>query len=138
MTAETYDHIWSPRRPGEGWIAGLGRGLLTRAYGIFNDETLVRRARARDHVAFDALVARYRKRLYRMALDSLGREDEAGDALCQMVPAAFKDIDSFGEKCSPGTWLYLHGFHAVFKRRNAPPGKYTIERHPGPGARAAG
>jgi len=120
MVAGTYDHIWSPITTREGWLARLWRALRTTAYRIFSDETLVKRALARDQTAFDALVARYRNRLYAMALDSLGNEGEAGDALCEMVLSAFKDIDSFGENCTPGTWLYLHGLRAVFRHMNVP------------------
>lgn len=131
MEAGTYDHIWSPTRNGEGWGSYLMRAVRSRAYRIFSDETLVRRARARDHAAFDALVARYRNRLYTMAVSSLGDEGEAGDVVCEMVISAFKDIDSFNSKCAPGTWLYMHGFRAVFARLNVPPGKYAFEDRSG-------
>lgn len=130
MEAVTNDQIWRPIRTRDGWLTILGRKLRTRAYRVFSDETLVRRALDRDHTAFDALVARYRNRLYAMALRSLGNEGTAGDALSAMVLAAFKDIDSFGAKCTPGTWLYLHGLSAVVKRLNAPPGKYTVRIAP--------
>jgi hypothetical protein len=105
----------------------MRKSLRATAFRIFSDETLVRRARARDQAAFDALVARYRTRLYSMALSSLGNEGEAQEALSETVLEAFKDLDSFGTKCAPGTWLYLHGFRAVFKRMNLPPGKYAFE-----------
>lgn len=69
-----------------------------------------------DHTAFDALVARYRSRLHAMELDTRGSRGEAGDALREMMLSAFKDIDSFGAKCTPGTWLYQHGLRAGFAR----------------------
>ena len=134
MKAGTYDHIWSPVRTEGGWRTRLWRALRTRAYGLLSDGSLVRRARARDHAAFDALVARYRNRLYTLALGSLGDEGEAANALCDTVLSAFHDIDSFGAQCSPGTWLYLHGFRAVFAHMKAPPGKYAFEVRSGAGA----
>ena len=62
-----------------------------------------------------------------MVISSLRDEATAEEVLCEIVVAAFKDIDSFGTKCAPGTWLYMHGFRAVFARMNVPPGKYTFE-----------
>jgi RNA polymerase sigma-70 factor (ECF subfamily) len=125
VEAKTYGRIWSPSRPQDSWRANLWRAIRTRAYGFFNDETLVRLASAKDHVAFEALVARHRNRLYTLALTSLGNEADAGDAVCEMVISAFKDIDLFGATCTPGTWLYLHGLRAVFRR--LAPGKYAVE-----------
>jgi hypothetical protein len=116
MQAGACDHIWSPTRTDEGWSAFVWRRLRTWSYGIFSDGALVQRARAGDDTAFDALVARYRDRLYALALGSLGDEGAAGDALSEIVLSAFKDIDSFRAGCAPGTWLYLHGFRSLFKR----------------------
>ena len=131
MKIEACEHIWNPVRSQAGWRAQLSRASRVWAYGFLNDETLVRRARARDFAAFDALMARYRNRLYSLALGSLGDESEAGEALRDMVLTAFRDIESFGEKCTPGTWLYLHGFRAVFARMKPPAGRYAVERRNG-------
>ena len=128
MQAGPYDYIWNPIRTHEGWRAGLGSALRTTAYRILSDETLVRRVRAKDHAAFDALLARYRSRLHTMALGFLGNEYDADDAVCEMVLSAFKDCESFGAKCTPGTWLYQHGLRAVFARMNVPSGRYAYGR----------
>jgi hypothetical protein len=130
MEAGTRDHIWRPLTTQAGWRASLWRMLQTRVYWILSDEILIQRARAGDYAAFDALVARYRHRLYALALDSLGNEDAAGEALCEIARSAFKDIDSFDSNCTPGTWLYLHGFRVVFRRMNLPPGRYSLECRP--------
>ena len=127
MPVATHDLVSSPVRPQLGWIGRLRTALMTRAYRVLSDQTLVQRARARDYAAFDALVARYRRRLYTMAFGSLGDEGEARQALRETVLQAFADIDSFGRQCTPGTWLYLQGFRSVFKRMNLPPGKYVFE-----------
>jgi hypothetical protein len=134
MKAEGCEHIWSPAETRAGHGASLRSKLRTWAYGIFSDEALMLRARARDHAAFDALVARHRDRLYTMALDFLGQEDRAGDVLCETVIAAFRDIDSYDAKCTPGTWLYSHAFRAVFGRLDLPPGKFTVDSRPVVGA----
>ena len=127
MAAGPFDYIRSPIAAQDGWRASLWRVLRTKAYWICSDESLVLRTRARDYAAFDALVARYRDRLHTMALSSLGEEVKASDALCEMMLLAFRDIGSFDAKCTPGAWLYLHGLRAVFRRMNAPPGRYMVE-----------
>jgi len=109
-------------------LGGLWNTMRIRAYGILDDEALVSRARNRDTLAFDALVTRYRDRLYAMAIGSLGNGAEATEAICEAARSAFRDIDSVGPGCSPGAWLYLHTFRAVFQRLNAPPGSYTVAR----------
>jgi hypothetical protein len=107
-------------------MATLRRGLGAWIYGIFSDESLVCRARAGDHAAFDALVARYRERLHAMARASLGDMDQAAAALQEAMVAAFRDLGSSGRGCTPGLWLYLHTFRAVLGRMNVPPGTYTF------------
>ena len=130
MEARTDERARSPVATQDNWRAGLWRTLRTRAYGILSDETLILRARARDYMAFDALVARYRDRIYTMALGYLGSEDKTLDALGEMESSASRDIGSFEAKRSPGSWLYLHGLRAVFKRMNAPVGRYAIGSGP--------
>ncbi len=130
MEAARLEDVWGPSGSLQGWFARLGRSLRIGTYGILSDERLVRRTRARDHWAFDALAARYRDRLYALALHSLGDEAAAGDALCETMISAFRDIDSIGPKCNPGTWFYLHGIRVVIRRMKVPPGRYTVESRP--------
>src|SRR5512143_654729 len=140
MEAGAFDHSRSQDTSQAGWRLSLGRALRTRAYWIFSDEALVLRARARDYRAFETLVSRYRDRLFTMALTSLGSQEKATEALSEAVLSAFRDIDSFDAKSTPGTWLYLHGLRAVFRRMNAPLGRYayTAESRPTAGATSRG
>src|SRR5512141_284801 len=133
MEAGTYDQVRSSIRTQDARLASRWRALCTRACGIFSDETLARRARQGDHVAFEALVARYRGRLYAMAFSALGDEGEAVDARCETVVSAFRDIDSISAKWTPGTWLSLHGLRAVLRRMDMTPGRYTVESRPAVG-----
>jgi hypothetical protein len=127
MEARTYAKNWSASGARGGRLATLRRGLGVWACGIFNDETLVLRARAGERVAFDALIARYRERIYSMAMASLGNRDEAAAALEEGMIAAFRDLRSTRANCAPSTWLHLHAFRAVLRRMNVPPGVYTFE-----------
>jgi DNA-directed RNA polymerase specialized sigma24 family protein len=119
-------HLWSLVRTQEGWFVSMWNSMRTRVYGIFNDRTLVLRARSGDFVAFDALAARYADRLYAMAFSSLGNTAEATAVLCEAMRSAFRDIDSVEPRCSPGTWLHLHCLRAVLQRLDVPPGRYTV------------
>jgi RNA polymerase sigma-70 factor (ECF subfamily) len=119
--------MWMAAGAGKGRLATLRRRLGASIYGILSDESLAWRARAGDHAAFDALVARYRERLHAMARASLGDMDQAAEALQEAMVAAFRDVRSSGRSCAPGLWLYLHTFRAVLGRMNVPAGIYTFE-----------
>jgi hypothetical protein len=111
-----------------GWLAVWRRAIRAGAYGMLSDAALVLRAQAGDHAAFDALFGRYRNRIYAMAFGSLGNEGLALDTLCETALAAFRDIGSYRAPCTPGTWLYIHGFRVVFERMGVAPGRYTVDR----------
>ena len=117
MGMDTDGQVWAAERANRS--NPLRRMLRRLSYGLLKDEELVQRTRARDFAAFDALVARYRDRLYTLAVASLKDENEA--------ILAMRDLDSFNDRCSPGTWLYLHGIRAVFARLGVPPGRYAFE-----------
>lgn len=128
MVEGTHIHVRSLNGAGKGRLAGLSRTLRTMACRIFSDEILMSRAQAGDATALDALVARHRHRLHALGLDAPGTEAVAGDALREMVLKAFHNLDSVGATCTPGTWLYLHGFRAVFRRMIVPAGAEPAER----------
>ena len=44
---------------------------------------------------------------------------KAPSALRDTLISAFEEIDAFGLRCTPGTWLYLHGLRAAFGRVNS-------------------
>ena len=134
MATGTFDRIQSPGATDEGWRASLRRALRARTYSVFSDQNLVLRTRAGDSMAFDALVSRFRDRLQAMALNYLGDAELADDALGEAVLSAFRDVGSLDARRAPGAWLYLHGLHAVFKRMNAPAGRFTPGSHVTTGA----
>jgi hypothetical protein len=101
-------------------------------YARHSDETLVLRTRTGENAAFGELVRRHQDGLYALALNSLPDVQAAGDALCEIVVAAFRDVGSPKALRSPAGWLRLHGFRVVFMRLNPSPGRYTIVRWPWP------
>jgi len=70
-----------------------------------SDETLVRRVIAGDHRAFEPIMRRYNRRLFRLARASLRDDAEAEDALQETYLAAFRGLDRFRGDASLGTWL---------------------------------
>jgi hypothetical protein len=121
MDAGTYAHIWRPVRIQENWLAGMWEGAAHRDLQDLQRRDPRAMRACQDQTAFDALLARYRSRLHAMELGSRGSGGEEGDA--EMMLLAFKDIDSFGAKCTPGTWLYQHGLRAGFTQMTIPLGK---------------
>ncbi len=97
----------------------LGSAFRTVRYKFHGDGELVRLAGARDRLAFETLVARYRRRVRGLADGPMADVDHAESALRDNLISAFEEIDAFGVLCTPGTWLYLHGLRAAFGRVNA-------------------
>lgn len=106
--------------------AGYESVLHSAEFRLLSDEALVDLTRAGDNPAFDELVERYCASIYGLALSVLKNQDDAGDALCRAFLSARRDIDSIGEECSPGTWLYLHGLRAVFQTLSPARGRFSI------------
>lgn len=107
--------------------SALGSALRTVRYKFHGDGELVRLAGARDRIAFKTLVARYRRQVHVLAEGPLADADHAESALRDTLISAFREIDAFGLRCTPGTWLYLHGLRAAFRRVNAAGRQYRRE-----------
>jgi len=67
--------------------------------------TLVRRAGKGDRSAFEALMRRYNRRLYRLARATLGDPMDAEDALQESYVSAYRSIGQFQVDSSLFTWL---------------------------------
>lgn len=70
-----------------------------------DDAALARRVAARDAAAFELLMRRHNRRLYRLARSMLRDAAEAEDALQDAYLAAFQAIGAFRGEASLGTWL---------------------------------
>ena len=69
------------------------------------DDELLQRLRARAPDAFEALMRRHNRRLYRVARSLLGDAAEAEDAVQEAYIAAFKSLADFRGDSSLVTWL---------------------------------
>jgi RNA polymerase sigma-70 factor (ECF subfamily) len=70
-----------------------------------DDATLVRCIRAGDRLAFERMMRRYNRRLYRLARATLRDETEAQDALQDAYLQAYRSIDQFRGEAALSTWL---------------------------------
>jgi RNA polymerase sigma-70 factor (ECF subfamily) len=67
--------------------------------------TLARRVASGDRAAFELLMRRYNRRLYRLARASLRDDSEAKDALQEAYLNAYRAIGSFRGDATLSTWL---------------------------------
>jgi RNA polymerase sigma-70 factor (ECF subfamily) len=70
-----------------------------------DDRTLAARVASGDRTAFERLMRRYNRRLYRLARATLRDDAEAEDALQDAYLAAFRAIGRFRGDASLSTWL---------------------------------
>jgi RNA polymerase sigma-70 factor (ECF subfamily) len=76
-----------------------------RQAAIARDAELIRRVRAGDSSAFDALVAAYMRPAYQMAYRVVGHREDAEDLLQESFLAAYQYLDSFDVERPFGPWL---------------------------------
>jgi RNA polymerase sigma-70 factor, ECF subfamily len=83
------------------------------------DEALIARVQAKDEQAFGVLVARYRDRIYRVALRLIGDEQDAEEALQETFMQVWLHSASFREEARFSTWLYRIATNAALMNRRA-------------------
>ena len=76
-----------------------------RQTAIARDAALIRRVRAGDTAAFDALVAAYMRPAFQMAYRVVGHREDAEDLLQESFLAAYQYLDSFDVERPFGPWL---------------------------------
>jgi RNA polymerase sigma-70 factor, ECF subfamily len=117
-SAMTISPAESSRRPMEGSVAlrtnprkrklyeeQKSRGNHNRRQSWIDEQRLIHDAMEGDSEAQDQLFARYRTRLYRLALRLLRRKEEAEDAVQDGLLLAYKNLSSFQGRSLFSTWL---------------------------------
>jgi RNA polymerase sigma-70 factor (ECF subfamily) len=66
--------------------------------------------------AFEALVARYRERLYRLAFGMTKDANEAEEVVQDAFLSIYKNLDAFRGESTPSTWLYRVATNAALMR----------------------
>jgi RNA polymerase sigma-70 factor (ECF subfamily) len=75
------------------------------AEGSDDDRPLVRRARAGDFAAFEALVAKYERRIYSLARRIVGQTQDAEEVVQQTFLSVIEHLPEFREEALFSTWL---------------------------------
>lgn len=78
---------------------------------------LVSRAKAGEPQAFDALVRRYRKRIFALALHLSGSESEADDIVQDVFLRAYRALDKFEGRSEFFTWVYRMTYNRALDAR---------------------
>lgn len=79
------------------------------------DKELVTRAQAGDLDAFEALTAKFERRIYSLAMRILRQEQDAEDVTQQTFLSAMENLGSFRGEASFSTWLLRIAAHAALK-----------------------
>lgn len=80
---------------------------------------LVAQAKAGDSQAFGALVRRYRKRIFALALHLSGSESDADDIVQDVFVRAYCALDQFEGRSELFTWLYRLTINRALDARRA-------------------
>ena len=89
--------------------------------GDLPDLLLVERTRGRDTRAFETLMRRYNRRLYRIARSILSNDDAAEEAVRAAHLRAFANLDRYEPAGKFGAWLARLAFNeALTLRRHSP------------------
>ena len=70
------------------------------------DAAIVSRARAGDTDAFRELVERHSRSLFRLAFRMTGNQQDAEDVVQESFLRAYRQLASFDDRASFGTWMY--------------------------------
>jgi RNA polymerase sigma-70 factor (ECF subfamily) len=79
------------------------------------EASLIARAQAGDQEAFGALVQRYQRQVYNLALRMLRDADEASEATQEAFLAAWQHLRGFRREARFATWLYRITYHHCLK-----------------------
>jgi RNA polymerase sigma-70 factor, ECF subfamily len=92
------------------------------------DDRLVERVRQRDFVAFEALMRRHNRRLFRVTRAVLGDADAAQDAVQETYLRAFTRLDTYQPSGKFGAWITRVALNeALMMRRRAPGGTISLD-----------
>jgi RNA polymerase sigma-70 factor, ECF subfamily len=92
------------------------------------DDCLVERARRRDFVAFEALMRRHNRRLFRVARGVLRDADAAQDAVQETYLRAFTRLDSYQPSGKFGAWITRVALNeALMIRRRSSNGTVSLD-----------
>jgi RNA polymerase sigma-70 factor, ECF subfamily len=85
-----------------------------------DDDGLLERARGGDMAAFEALVARYRDRVFSLAFRMTGSEADAAEVAQETFLSAYQHLKDFRGEAAFGSWVHrIAANHALMRLRRA-------------------
>jgi len=105
-------------------------------FGDLPDLLLVERTRGRDTRAFETLMRRYNRRLYRIARSILSNDDLAEEAVRGAYFRAFANLDRYEPAGKFGAWLARLAFNEALALRRHSPGTSPQPATPAPAVAA--
>ena len=91
----------------------LSRCAHSPSLSLVEDQDLIARVQSGDASAFDALIEKYKARLYTVIYNMLGNHEDAADLSQETFLKAFKSIRSFRSQANFYTWLYRIGVNTT-------------------------
>jgi RNA polymerase sigma-70 factor, ECF subfamily len=85
----------------------------------FDEFSLVEACLAGRPGAFDLIVERHRRTIYRLCYRFVGNHEDAADLSQDVFIRAYRGLRSFRRQSSLGTWLYRIGVNVCLNRVNA-------------------
>jgi RNA polymerase sigma-70 factor (ECF subfamily) len=94
----------------------IGEQVVSEQPSSLPDEALVAQARHGDLVAFELLIRRHNRRVYRVVRSVLRNPAEIEDAIQQAYLSAFAHLDQFKGTAGWSTWLCRIAFNEALAR----------------------
>ena len=111
------------------------------ADGTDSDARLIERLKRGDREAFDGIVLRYRKDVYRIAFRMTANHDDADDVAQETFVRAYRALGSFRGDASLKTWLFRIAMNLSInvgrRRQSSRTEERDLDRMPAPPATPA-
>lgn len=89
-----------------------------------DDAELVRLAQAGQREAFDAIVQKHQKQVYRLCYRFVGNHEDASDLAQDAFVRAFRALPRFKGESALGTWLYRIAVNVCLNRKAIRPRQF--------------
>lgn len=100
-------------------MSGMTENHLTEDGPSQDDFLLVKRVLGGDRRAFESLVRRHERRVFRVTLAVLGNVEDAEEAMQDAFTKAFRHLDQFRNEARFSTWLTRITVNQAIEKRNA-------------------
>src|ERR1700761_4043973 len=94
--------------------------------GVFDESDLVAKAREGDAAAFNQLVNRYERKIYRLAKHITQNDEDAEDVLQDAFLKAYEHLDSFQGNSKFYTWIVRIGVNEALMKLRKRKGDRTV------------